>query len=338
MIRTIDGTEIEETSGGGEDALAILFEHPRWFQPLFEEFDRRGTPYLALRADDHHFDPGSGAVPFRVLFNRMSPSAHIRGHGDAIFYVHHYLAHLERRGVRVINGSDAYRLETSKAMQVSLLSWLGLPHPPARVVHRAEHLLEAARGLRFPVVVKPNVGGSGAGIRRFDAVEGLASAVREGELELGWDRTALVQECIPPEKGRFVRVEVLDGRFLYAIRIYPAAGTFNLCPADICGPQTGELPGPAACPAEATAESFRVEGYTPPPEIIEEVERIARAAGIEVGGVEYVVDARDGRRYYYDVNALSNFVADAPRIVGFDPWPLLVDYLERVRLEAMGSS
>ena len=36
----------------------------------------------------------------------------------------------------------------------------------------------------------------------------------------------------------------------------------------------------------------------------------SRGGGIEVGGVEYFVDDRDGRRYYYDINALSNFVAE----------------------------
>jgi hypothetical protein len=59
------------------------------------------------------------------------------------------------------------------------------------------------------------------------------------------------------------------------------------------------------------------------------VERIFTAAKIEVGGVEYVVDARDGRHYYYDVNALSNFVADGPTLLGFDPFVRLVDYLEQ---------
>ncbi len=29
-----------------------------------------------------------------------------------------------------------------------------------------------------------------------------------------------------------------------------------------------------------------------------------------------------------DVNALFNFVADAPRVVGFDPFVKLADYLE----------
>jgi hypothetical protein len=31
---------------------------------------------------------------------------------------------------------------------------------------------------------------------------------------------------------------------------------------------------------------------------------------------------------YYDINALSNFIADAPRLLGFDPHARLVDFLE----------
>ena len=31
---------------------------------------------------------------------------------------------------------------------------------------------------------------------------------------------------------------------------------------------------------------------------------------------------------YYDINALSNFVADAANVVGFDPFVKLVDFLE----------
>ena len=54
----------------------------------------------------------------------------------------------------------------------------------------------------------------------------------------------------------------------------------------------------------------------------------AAAARMDIGGVEYIVDERDGRLMYYDINALSNFVADAPRILGFDPHARLVDYLE----------
>lgn len=70
-----------------------------------------------------------------------------------------------------------------------------------------------------------------------------------------------------------------------------------------------------------------MEACHPPREAIEDAKRIVEAAGIDVGGVEYLVDARDGLPYFYDVNALSNFVADAPRVIGFDPYVNLVDLI-----------
>ena len=54
--------------------------------------------------------------------------------------------------------------------------------------------------------------------------------------------------------------------------------------------------------------------------MIEDVERIMRASRIDIGGVEYITDDRDGQRYYYDTNALSNFVADGKNVIGFDPF------------------
>jgi hypothetical protein len=308
--------------------IAIFYEHPHWFGPLFAELDRRRTPYVKLHAGGHHFDPAAEPA-YALVFNRMSPSAWARGHGHAIFYTLQYLAYLEQRGVRVVNGRQAFLTETSKAYQLTLLEHLALPYPRARVIHRAEDAPAAAQGLRFPVVVKPNVGGSGAGIRRFTSQEQLAEAARLEDLELGPDHTALVQEYIPPRDGRIVRVEVLGRRYLYAIRVYSAGDSFNLCPADVCRTVGGEELSRTACPADAPTNDLEVEAYVPPPQQIADVERIMEAAGIEVGGVEYVIDDRDGTLYYYDVNALSNFVADAPRVVGFDPFERLADYLER---------
>ena len=68
--------------------------------------------------------------------------------------------------------------------------------------------------------------------------------------------------------------------------------------------------------------------------MIGEVERIVAAGGLDVGGVEYLDSERDGRRYYYDVNALSNFVAEPTTVLGFDPTARLVDALEGLSLAA----
>jgi hypothetical protein len=307
--------------------IGIYYEHPHWFAPLFAELDRRATPYTRLHAEQHRFDPGS-PPPYDLVFNRMSPSAWQRGHGHAVFYTHHFLAHLESYGVRVVNGTAAFLAETSKARQLSVLRALGLPYPPTRVINHAADAPAAAEGLRFPVVVKPNVGGSGAGVRRFDSPADLAIAAANGGLELGPDQTALVQEFIPSEEGRITRVEVLDGKYLYGIRVYSSGETFNLCPADVCQTTEGAELVRSACPVDAPRNGLRVEGYEPPSEIARQVEQIAAACGIEIGGIEYAIDARDGRLYYYDINALSNFVADAPRVVGFDPFARLADFLE----------
>jgi glutathione synthase/RimK-type ligase-like ATP-grasp enzyme len=308
--------------------IAILYEHPDWFRPLFKELDRRGTPYEKIHAGAHRFDPAE-EPRYSLVFNRMSPSAWLRGNANAIFYTQHYLAHLAARGVRVVNGHAAFRIETSKAGQLTLLEGLGLKAPRSRVIHDPGSAVEASGGLRFPVIVKPNVGGSGAGVRRFNTLDQLRDAALDGGLDFGIDGTALVQEFIPQKDGRIVRVEVLGGCFLYAIRIYTPGDSFNLCPGDVCRTVGGEELVRAACPVDAPKNDLRVEGYLPPPQQIDDVERIARAAGIDVGGVEYFVDERDDRLYYYDINALSNFVADAPRVVGFDPFERLADYLEQ---------
>lgn len=315
--------------------IAVYHEHPVWFRPLFAELERRGVPYERIDAASHSYAVGHAPPAWSLLFNRMSPSAYLRGRGHLISYTVQLLDQMERAGLRVVNGSRAFAFEVSKARQLALLAEIGLPHPPSSVIHSAGQAPEAASGLRFPVIVKANVGGSGAGIRRFDTPAELAAAVREG-IDLGPDHTALVQEYHPPRGGHIVRVEVLGGRFLYAIKVHTSGETFDLCPADICKTPDGEEWG-SACPADAAKQGLSVEGYQPPPEVVRQVETLTAAAGIEVGGVEYLVDDRDGRLLYYDVNALSNFVAHGPRLVGFDPFVRLVDFLERQREEACAS-
>jgi hypothetical protein len=309
--------------------IGIYYEHPHWFKPLFAKLEQRGVPYRKIDAASHRFDPAqlNGDGNLGLLFNRMSPSAYLRGHGHSIFYTHSLLGHAEKRGLRVVNGAKAYRHETSKALQLSLLASLNLPFPRARVIHHSSQAPAAAEGLRFPVVVKPNIGGSGAGVVRFDTPQSLADAAGAGQLSLGIDSTALVQEFIPARDGHIVRVEVLGGKFLYGIKVFLSGDTFDLCPADICKTTDGAELTRTACPADAPKSGLRVEGFTPPGPVIHAVERIAQEAGIDVGGIEYVIDDRDNQLYYYDVNALSNFVADGPRVIGFDPFDRLVDYL-----------
>src|SRR5258708_13320549 len=144
----------------------------------------------------------------------MRPSAVQRGLGHVIFYTLNYLQHLEAQGVRVVNGSRAFTHETSKALQLTLLESLGLPYPKALVINHPSQALAAAERIGYPLVVKPNIGGSGAGIIRFDRPEQLKSAVEENQLYFGIDQVTLLQEFFTPQDSVTTRVELLAGKFL----------------------------------------------------------------------------------------------------------------------------
>ena len=310
--------------------LTVVYEHPHWFTPLFRELDRRSISYRRVDASVETFDPGALSPDRDVVFNRISPSSWTRGRGALIPAAQRWLRDLEDRGVDVINGAQTFDLEISKAAQLELLRKAGARAPRTRTVERPGQLLEASRALEFPLIIKPNAGGSGAGIRRFLTSEHLATTLAAEEIEIAANDVLLLQEYHPPRDGSIVRIETIDARFLYAIRIHLGDSPgFDLCPADVCKTADGQQLSNAACATDVQKSGLSVEAYDPPAHVIATVERIARASQLDVGGIEYLQSDRDGEIYYYDVNALSNFVSDPLRVIGFDPTARLVDSIQQ---------
>lgn len=309
-------------------SIGIFYEHPSWFQPLFENLDKRKLSYKKLHAGFHSFNPLENEPRYSVVLNRISSSSYLRGHGQSIFYAKAFISYLEQAGIRVINGSKATEVETSKALQLLLLQRLGLAFPKTIVVNHTSQIIDAAKGLQFPIAVKPNIGGAGAGIIKFNSLSSLEEAVENNAIDLGIDQTGLVQEFIPARGGHINRVETLNGKFLYAIKVFTTGESFNLCPAEICAvPEQPQEIG-EVCLTTAVKRGIKVEAFTPPAEVITAVEKIVAEAKIDVGGIEYIVDDSNGDILYYDINALSNFIADAPNVIGFDPFENLVDFIE----------
>src|SRR5262245_47982927 len=208
-----------------QQPIGILDEHPTWSNRLVAELTARGLSWEKIDVGAHGFQPAERARAYSVVVNRTSPSSHTRGHAAALFYAHAFLAYVQDLGVPVINPAAAYRYETSKAAQALLLERLGLRYPRTAVFNDPGQAPKLAVDFRFPVVVKPNVGGSGAGIVRFDTPDALEAAARAGGLALGPDGVALLQEYLTPADGGIVRVEVLGGEYLYAIKIFREAGS-----------------------------------------------------------------------------------------------------------------
>jgi biotin carboxylase len=275
--------------------IGILDEHPEWSARLIAELEHRRLPFEKIDHANHAFDPRDRVARYSVIVNRTSPSSHRRGHGGVLFYAEALLAHWEALGIPVINPVHAYRFEKSKALQIGLFERLGVNYPRTVVVNHRDQVLKASGELRFPLLVKPNIGGSGALIERFDSRADLEA--RAAALDFGPDGTALVQEFVESDGGAIVRVEVLDDRYLYAIRIVRPESNFNLCPADIC--QVPAAPGAdlGTCPVDAKP-GLSVARYDAPENVVDGARALARAASIDVGGIEYLVGRADGRVYF----------------------------------------
>ncbi len=305
--------------------LVVLFEHPDWQRPLFAALERRGVRFAAFDLKSAAFDVD--LVPdARLYFNQASPSAYVRGHTRAVPLALSFIRCLELAGARVLNGSRAFSLELSKSAQGSLLRKLSIDHPASMAFNHPDAVRE--RWTRWPALLKPEQGGSGA---RMYLLHAFAELERTLDAEPAlWlpDNLLLLQECFPVDPNRgIVRMEFLGGELLYAMRVV-SHGSFNLCPSELCNPTDG---GDAACEIPSTNPQSPVE-FHPYPDVpraaIEMGQRIVAEGGLDVAGIEYL-EASDGRLIFYDINANSNLRPPIARAFGFDPFERVVDYLLR---------
>lgn len=303
--------------------LVVLFEHPEWQKPLFSALERRDVRFAPLDLKCASFDPDS--VPAAPLyFNQASPSAYVRGNTRAVPLALSLMRSLEMGGARVLNGSRAFALELSKTTQAALMQRLGIPHPRTLAFNDAEAAL-AAWGDRWPALLKPEQGGSGARMYLLHSAEELVRLLRDRpELWLP-DNLLTLQEYfeVDPARG-IVRMEFLGGELLYAMRVV-SHGAFNLCPSETCNPESGE----SHCEVPETKPARPVEFHPyqgVPAEAVAAGKKLMAEGGLDVGGIEYL-EARDGRLVFYDINANSNLRAPIARVFGFDPFERVVDFL-----------
>jgi glutathione synthase/RimK-type ligase-like ATP-grasp enzyme len=305
--------------------LIVLHEHPEWQQPLFSALMRRGIPFEPLNVTELAFT-NADAPRGRLYFNQASPSAYVRGHARAVPLALAYMRTIERLGVRVLNGADVFALELSKSAQATLLRSLGIDTPFSVTFNHPRALRPYEHRVSWPALIKPDQGGSGARIQVVDSLGGVEALFEANPALWEPDNLFVLQELLPHDFDRgIVRLEFLGGELLYAMRVV-THGRFNLCPSPVCNPDEGngvcELPAPDA-------------GVTPPefypfPEVpaeaVETAKRIVQAAGLDIGGIEYL-ETPDGRRVFYDINANSNLRPSVAAAFGFDPFERVVDYL-----------
>ena len=306
--------------------LIVIHEPPEWQKPLFAALERRGVSFAAYDLKRNAFDPAH-LPSARVYFNQASPSAYVRGNTRAVPLALSLMRSLELGGARVLNGSRAFALELSKSAQAALMHTLGIAHPRCLAFNNVAAAL-AQWGDRWPALLKPEQGGSGARMYLLNSGEELARLLRDQPEVWLPDNLLLLQEyfAVDPAKG-IVRMEFLGGELLYAMRVV-SHGAFNLCPSEACNPEGG---GESHCEVPAAKPVKPVEFHpypAVPAEAVAAGTRLMAAGGLDVGGIEYL-EAGDGRLVFYDINANSNLRAPIGQAFGFDPFERVVDFLSK---------
>ena len=304
--------------------IHVIHENPAWLEPLARALDADALPWRDWFLDRGVFDL-SQPPPEGVFYNRMSASSHTRDNRYSAELTASVLAWLAGHGRRVVNGPRALDLEISKTRQYAALEAAGIPTPKTVLVAGKEHLAAAARR-HFdggPVILKPNRGGKGLGVRLFQTAEALAGYLDGADYEPPIDGLHLLQRYIRTPNPLITRAEFIGGRFLYAVEVDTSEG-FELCPADVCAVDDAFCP---AGPEGATAPRAK---FT----IIDDIdaglkqryEAFLAANAIEVAGIEFINDA-NGASYTYDVNTNTNYNADAEARAGRSAMTALARFL-----------
>ena len=295
------------------ERIYVLHENHAWLDPLRAAFRRRGLPWTEWFLHEGVLDLGQ-APPNGVFYNRMSASSHTRGHRFAPEHANAVLSWLESHGRRVVNGSDALALEISKAAQYAGLRAHGVPTPRTIAAVGGAAAVEAAGSFPGRLIVKPNRGGKGLGVRLFANSAAARDYLKSDAFDPSVDGVTLLQDYVESPEPYITRMEFIGGRFFYAVRVDTSDG-FELCPADACRPKSDPRP------------MFEIVDRFDSP-LIGPVEAFLSANDIQVAGVEFIRD-RAGDCYVYDVNTNTNYNPDAEAAAGLSGMDRLADFLGR---------
>jgi hypothetical protein len=303
--------------------LAAKEDHSAsWNVPLVAALEKENLRVSYLDATNLSWTLDS-VPPFKCLINRARDSTT----GSNSKTIASYLRFVESKGIRVFNGCHPFTIANSKANQLLALDTLGFPFPRSYTVSSIEQVITVSATLQFPLLLKPDEGGMGAGIQKFATSEDLTSYCQAPEnVSKHGSSLWVLQEYYRPENDQINRVWFLGTSIHCAIQAPvpfeekpKTSECFNSC---VCTLQRRPKPPSAA---------------SIPDHIHKQILSIINHCNADFGSIEYLVNST-GAHYFFDINMLStlpnpSMINDPAKLwePDFDPWLDLARYI-RVKL------
>jgi ribosomal protein S6--L-glutamate ligase len=175
--------------------------------------------------------------------------------------IHQYglsvVSQLELMGVPVLNGAYGIAASRNKMRSLQLLAAAGLPVPRTVMASDPSGLKDMVRLVGgVPVLVKLLSANEKSGVMLCESLQSLEAAL---EAILGLGQNILVQQYVRGAKGRDLRVLVVAGQVVAAMRRNPPAGRFARNLRRGAQFERADLPGAYARVAAEAARVLRLE-------------------------------------------------------------------------------
>ena len=277
--------------------VEIVYENEAWLPFFVDALDEIGVSHRLnfIETTELNLSQPPDNV---IFFNRVSPSAHARGHRLSHIRAEQYLEYLAAYNRVVINDKRTIDYELSKVAQYQLLKRHGLAYPPTVFGSDREELISASGRLIFPVLTKHNCSGNGIGMHRFDRPAELRSYLQSEEFEPSPDGILLIQQYIEPRHDRVTRVELIDGELVYGLHADTSAG-FGLCPA-------------AADGGDGSPFALIPDFEHP---LVAKYQNLMDETGFDMAGIEFV-ESVNGMTYTLDINGTTTYAQSIEQASG----------------------
>jgi len=263
--------------------IAVRVCHPDDFDIVVDRDIRKGIKY---KGEDVELPElvlvrlGAGILPFQLAV----------------------LRHFEQAGVIVINGSGSIETAKNKMMTSQILSREGIPIPKTMMVRFPIQEKLIAENIGYPCIIKVVTGSYGAGVYLCEKKRDYKKIVEFIE-SLGNKKTLLVQEYLGDRPGEDLRVLVIGGKVVGAMKRTAPEGDFR---ANITSGGTGE-------------------GFEVTPEIDYIARETARTLGLTIAGIDLLFDNRGFR--VCEANSNPGF-SGFEKYCGVDVADLITEYIK----------